>query len=55
MSWYAITYRWYGRFALELVDMILEEASGLKAEEHFAVIRNLEILREGFAKEDTAS
>ncbi|MFB6366746.1 UDP-glucose dehydrogenase family protein [Paenibacillus elgii] len=36
----------------ELVAMIIEEASGLKAEEQFAVISNPEFLREGFALED---
>lgn len=36
----------------DLVAMIIEEVSGLQAEEHFAVISNPEFLREGFALED---
>lgn len=36
----------------DLVTMIIEEASGLKAEEQYAVISNPEFLREGFALED---
>lgn len=36
----------------DLVSSIIEEGSGLKAEEHFAVVSNPEFLREGYALED---
>ncbi|SEM93427.1 UDP-glucose dehydrogenase family protein [Lihuaxuella thermophila] len=36
----------------DLVTAIIEEASGLKAGEHFSVVSNPEFLREGYALED---